>query len=114
MDWVGTSLGGILTMALAGQCSIRRAVINDIGPVIETRGLDAIRNRVGKAETFATWEDAQAAVIAANARIIRGSWIGLSALEPCASSAMGTLNSITIQPFDSRLRAETSPVLVVL
>ena len=64
MDWVGTSLGGILTMALAGQCSIRRAVINDIGPVIETSGLDAIRNRVGKAETFANWEDAQAAVIA--------------------------------------------------
>lgn len=64
MDWVGTSLGGILTMALAGQCLIRRAVINDIGPVIETRGLDAIRKRVGNAEAFETWEEAQAAVIA--------------------------------------------------
>lgn len=63
-DWVGTSLGGILTMALGATHGhrMRRVVINDIGPVIERAGIDAIRARVGRGGPFASYQEAKRAV----------------------------------------------------
>ena len=53
----GTSLGGLITMLLAmsDDRRIAAALLNDIGPVLEPRGLDRIRSYVGKPQNWPTW-----------------------------------------------------------
>ncbi|HWT11371.1 MAG TPA: alpha/beta hydrolase [Allosphingosinicella sp.] len=53
----GTSLGGIVTMLLSMEHRgrIAGALLNDIGPVIEPRGLENIRSYVGRAQNWPTW-----------------------------------------------------------
>jgi pimeloyl-ACP methyl ester carboxylesterase len=58
--FVGTSLGGIVTMILAGFAPqrIAGAVLNDVGPSLETAGLDRIRSYVGQPLLFRDWDEA--------------------------------------------------------
>ena len=53
----GTSLGGLMTMLLSGSGRerIAGALLNDIGPEVETRGLDHIRSYVGRPQNWPTW-----------------------------------------------------------
>ena len=58
--FVGTSLGGICTMALAlgDRERIAGALLNDVGPVVNLAGIERIAAYVGKPLTFASWDDA--------------------------------------------------------
>ncbi|HEY0447031.1 MAG TPA: alpha/beta hydrolase [Allosphingosinicella sp.] len=53
----GTSLGGMITMLMASSDKSRLAgaLLNDIGPVLEPRGLDHIRAYVGRSQSWPTW-----------------------------------------------------------
>jgi len=53
----GTSLGGLITMLLAasGRERIAGALLNDIGPAMELRGLEHIKGYVGKSQNWPTW-----------------------------------------------------------
>lgn len=54
VDWVGTSMGGLIGMMLAAQPNspIRRLVVNDVGPFISKVGLQRIADYVGKDPVF--------------------------------------------------------------
>ncbi len=54
---IGTSLGGIITMLMAGikPGRIGGALLNDIGPVLDPKGLERIRSSVGRTQTWPTW-----------------------------------------------------------
>lgn len=62
LDWVGTSLGGLMGMALCGQpqSPVRRLVINDVGPTLEFVALERLGTYVGADPRFASEEQAVA------------------------------------------------------
>jgi pimeloyl-ACP methyl ester carboxylesterase len=61
---IGTSLGGLMTMAMAPLMDprIAGAVLNDIGPVVEVGGLERIKGYVGQGRSYPTWMHAARAV----------------------------------------------------
>ncbi len=79
LDWVGTSMGGLIGMGLAAglsmsavmrpprgefgldassTLSLGRVVLNDIGPVLNDTGLSRIAEYVGRQEVFDSFEKA--------------------------------------------------------
>ncbi len=58
VSWVGTSMGGLLGIVIAGQpgSPISRLVVNDVGPVIEPSAVERINSYVGADPTFDTFD----------------------------------------------------------
>ena len=66
VDWVGTSMGGLIGLgvaALAGS-PIRRLVLNDVGPVIEPASLARIGTYLGQPARWRTLDEAADALLA--------------------------------------------------
>jgi pimeloyl-ACP methyl ester carboxylesterase len=64
VSWVGTSMGGLIGMALAAQSGspIARLVLNDVGPVVTLASLQRIATYIGNTQSFPTVEAAEAYV----------------------------------------------------
>lgn len=64
VDWVGTSMGGLIGMVLAAQegTPVRKLLLNDVGPVITVDALHRIATYVGVDPTWPTFEEALAYV----------------------------------------------------
>ncbi len=60
MDWVGTSMGGLIGIALAPQpgVDLRKLVLNDVGPVVQWDALQRIGSYVGADPRFGTLQEA--------------------------------------------------------
>jgi pimeloyl-ACP methyl ester carboxylesterase len=64
LDWVGTSMGGLIGMAIAGQpglplpAPVNKLVLNDVGPAIEWTAIQRIAAYLGKAGHFASLQHA--------------------------------------------------------
>ncbi len=71
---LGTSRGGIIAMLMAviRPSAIGAVIFNDIGPVIETRGLARIIGYVGKTPAPDNWEEAALIVRDMSARFFTG------------------------------------------
>ncbi len=67
-DWVGTSMGGLIGIMLAGTPELplprplRRLVLNDVGPAVAWAALQRIGEYLGKSGHFASVEAAAAAM----------------------------------------------------
>jgi pimeloyl-ACP methyl ester carboxylesterase len=63
IDWIGTSMGGLLGMMIAAQPKhpIKRMIINDIGPFIPKEAAVEIKDYVGRNPSFDTWDAFMAA-----------------------------------------------------
>lgn len=61
VDWVGTSMGGIIGMVMASQprTPVRRFVINDVGPLIPKSALGRLKKYVGKDPRFTSLDEAE-------------------------------------------------------
>ncbi len=62
VDWLGTSMGGLIGMALAAQpdSPIQRLILNDVGPEISVQSLARIAHYVGRDERWDSLEEALA------------------------------------------------------
>ncbi|MER2541134.1 MAG: alpha/beta hydrolase [Azonexus sp.] len=60
VHWVGTSMGGLIGMALASMenTPIRKLLLNDVGPLITLESLQRIATYVGTDPTWATFDEA--------------------------------------------------------
>lgn len=61
LDWVGTSMGGVIGMLLAAQempVPIRNLVLNDIGPPVSWKSIQFMQTYVGEVGRFASVQDA--------------------------------------------------------
>jgi pimeloyl-ACP methyl ester carboxylesterase len=67
VDWVGTSMGGLIGIAVAAQTALqpqlkslmpRKLVLNDIGPVVQWAALQRISGYIGADKRFASEQEA--------------------------------------------------------
>ena len=87
LDWVGTSMGGLVGMVVCGQpglplpVSVRRLVLNDVGPVIQWQALQRIGEYLGQAGQFSSVQQAADAMWAISSSFgphTPAQWLALS------------------------------------
>ena len=87
LDWVGTSMGGLIGIALCGQpglplaAPVRRLVLNDVGPAIRWEALERIGTYLGQTGRFDSVEQAAAAMLEISASFgphTPAEWLALS------------------------------------
>jgi pimeloyl-ACP methyl ester carboxylesterase len=84
VDWVGTSMGGLIGMGVAALSGspLRRLVLNDIGPTIEAESLVRIGTYLGQPAHWRTLDeaaDAMWAIASSFGPHTREQWLALSA-----------------------------------
>ena len=59
--FIGTSMGGLITMTLALRKSslIAAAILNDVGPILSQKGLNRIASYAGESASFHNWAQAR-------------------------------------------------------
>ncbi len=88
VDWVGTSMGGLIGLMLASlpasassPSPLRRLVLNDVGPVIQPEALKRIGSYLGQPAHWATVEEAADALWAISQGFgphTRDEWLALT------------------------------------
>ncbi len=97
LDWVGTSMGGLIGMAVCGQTQfplpvpVRRLVLNDVGPVIQWESLVRIGQYLGRSVQFDSVQQAADAMWAVSVSFgphTPAQWLELSRhmVKPVADS----------------------------
>ncbi len=101
LDWVGTSMGGLIGMVACSLApsvgvTVRRLVLNDVGPTIEWSALQRIGQYLGKSGHFASEQeaaDAMWAIASSFGPHTPAQWLALSKpmLKRVSSAVQGAL-----------------------
>ncbi len=102
LDWVGTSMGGLIGIVVAGQpglplpVPVRKLVLNDVGPTIQFEALQRIGLYLGNAPRFASLEQAATAMWAISTSFgphSTSQWLELSRhmVKPVADAQGGVM-----------------------
>jgi pimeloyl-ACP methyl ester carboxylesterase len=87
LDWVGTSMGGLIGMVVSGQpdlplpVPVRKLILNDVGPAIEWMAIQRIGQYLGKAAEFDSIQQAADAMWAVSTSFgahTKEQWLALS------------------------------------
>ncbi len=102
VEWVGTSMGGLIGMMLAAQpnAPIRKFVINDVGPFIPKAALERLAAYVGKAPSFADLEGVE--------RYLRETLAGFGALTSEQWRHLAQYSAVSIDQSSFRLHYDPS------
>ena len=118
LDWVGTSMGGLIGMVICGQpdlplpVQVRKLILNDVGPALEWQAIQRIGQYLGKTGQFETVQQAADAMWAVSSSFgphTREQWLALSQAMVKPSGTGFTLHydpAIAI-PFDTATEAST-------
>ena len=112
LDWVGTSMGGLIGMVVCGQpglplpLPVRKLVLNDVGPTIEWAALARIATYLGKAGQFDSLQEAADAM-----------WMISSGFGPHTPEQWLALSQPMVRPVSSLpgslLRLHYDPTLAI-
>ena len=112
LDWVGTSMGGLIGLVVCGQpglplpAPVRKLVLNDVGPTIEWPALVRIATYLGKAGQFGSLQEAADAM-----------WMISSGFGPHTPEQWLALSQPMVRPVSSLpgslLRLHYDPALAV-
>jgi pimeloyl-ACP methyl ester carboxylesterase len=103
LDWVGTSMGGLIGIAAGGQTQfplalpIRRLVLNDVGPTIQWDSIVRIGQYLGRAVQFESLQQAADAMWAVSATFgphTAAQWLELS--RHMVKPLPGIANAVTL------------------
>lgn len=87
LDWVGTSMGGLIGLVVCGQAElplpvpVRRLVLNDVGPTLEWPAIARIGSYLGQGGPFASVDEGADALWAISQGFgphSRAQWLALS------------------------------------
>lgn len=87
LDWVGTSMGGLIGMVICGQpdlplpVQVRKLILNDVGPAIEWLAIQRIGQYLGKSGQFESVQQAANAMWAISSGFgphTQEQWLALS------------------------------------
>lgn len=108
LDWVGTSMGGLIGMAVCGQPAlpvpvpVRRLVLNDVGPELQWQALQRIGSYIGRDPHFANIDEACQAL-----------WEISSGFGPHTSEQWRALTLPMLRPFGNGYRLHYDPAIGV-
>lgn len=99
LDWVGTSMGGLIGIAVAAQAAaggmgVRRLVLNDVGPVVQWDSITRIATYLGRSMAFDSLQQAADALWSVSTSFgphTPAQWLELSRhmVKPTADGKMG-------------------------
>ncbi len=106
LDWVGTSMGGLIGMVVAGQpglplpCPVRRLVLNDVGPNVQWQALQRIGEYLGDTGHFKSVQEAADAM-----------WLGSTTFGPHTPAQWLALSQHMVKPVEGGFTLHYDPAI---